>query len=117
MLEWPVRVPREGGYFLTDELLIPVDSLKRSDPPGNSSRQPGLLGRLTLGCFVKICLTDCDFWAEVTSIHGAQIHATVRHLVDQDGATSNNAAQWLGRAVTLTEADIADTGCDTLCWC
>lgn len=76
-----------------------------------------MVERLALGCFVRICLTDYHFWAEITSIHGAEVNATVRHLVDSDAANSNDAAQWIGRTVTLTATDIVDTGCDTLCWC
>lgn len=109
--------PTRGRVFLTHEFLITVDTLKPSDSPSTSPPQSGLAARLGRGCFVKVTLTDGDFWAEITSIHGTRANATLRHVVDQDGTYSKNADQWLGKTITVTESDIADTGCDTLCWC
>lgn len=102
---------------MTVEQIKSIDALQRSEPPGGSSCQPRVLARLVRGCFIKIRLTDHAFWAEVQTIHGNRVEATLRHLVDCKSADSSDATQWLGRLVTLTESNIIDTGCDTRCWC
>lgn len=75
------------------------------------------MARLVRGCFIKIRVEDHAFWAEVQSIRDTQVDATIRHLVDHNAADASDAAQWLGKLVTVTGSTIEDTGCDTLCWC
>lgn len=101
---------------MTVQHLIPVDSIKTT-PPDITELPQVEIGRLVPGCYVKIRLTDYDFWAEVQSVQDRQLNALVRSVVDEQSVNFADAAQWLGRTVSLTAADIQDTGCDHLCWC